>query len=107
MATSRTGTTRWLHLAAQARRRAQQDGLTHCPICGTLLNYIVGRTPASAEVDHIVPYSRGGTDSIDNVRVICRRCNQRRGNGLRRPRSADDRKHGKINISTTTTTNTW
>lgn len=34
----------------------------------------------SPEVDHIVPLSRGGTDDYDNLRVICRECNQAAGN---------------------------
>lgn len=107
MATSRTGTTRWLRLAAQAKHRAQADGLTHCPLCGTLLNYRIGRTPASAEVDHIIPHSRGGTDTPDNVRIICRRCNQSRGNGLR-PRTRRTTGGNTItHVATTATTSIW
>lgn len=30
--------------------------------------------------DHIVPVSKGGNDSIDNLRTMCCRCNQARGN---------------------------
>ena len=43
------------------------------------MDYLVSKTPVSAEADHIVPFSRGGTDSIDNGRTICRQCNQSRG----------------------------
>lgn len=109
MATSRTGTTKWLHLARRARHQAQAAGQAHCPICGTLLNYAVGRTPSSAEVDHIIPYSRGGTDTIDNVRIICRRCNQQRGNGLTRPRPASRQrnKHQATMVAATAHTDTW
>jgi hypothetical protein len=31
------------------------------------------------ELDHIVPYSRGGPDTVDNLRVLCKPCNVRRG----------------------------
>lgn len=31
-------------------------------------------------LDHIVPWSHGGADSVDNLRVLCRSCNSRRGN---------------------------
>ena len=80
MATSRTGTATWKRVRAQAIRRAQRAGITNCRHCKVLLDYIVGRTPASAEVDHLRPYANGGTDHIDNVEVICRLCNQSKGN---------------------------
>ena len=35
------------------------------------------------EVDHIVPHAQGGTDAVDNLTILCRRCNQSKG-----PRSA-------------------
>lgn len=82
MGTSRTGTARWKALRVKALRGAQEQGLTQCPLCRTDLDYMRGRLPNSAEVDHILPHSLGGTDTIDNVRVICRRCNQSRGNKM-------------------------
>lgn len=78
MATSRTGTTKWLKLRAQVIYRAKRDGITHCPNCGGALDYDRPRLPNSAEVDHVVPYSQGGQDVIDNVRVWCRDCNGKR-----------------------------
>lgn len=80
MVTSRTGTTAWKNLRKYALRQAQLQGLTRCPSCKTPLNYLQGRTPSSAEVDHIIPHSRGGLDRIDNVTVLCRACNQSKGN---------------------------
>lgn len=35
-----------------------------------------GRNP---EVDHHLPVSRGGAETIENLRVLCRSCNQRKG----------------------------
>lgn len=84
MATSRTGTTRWLTNAATAKRRARAAGLTCCPLCGVKLNWSQGRTPSSPEADHIVPHSLGGSDHLDNIRIICRHCNQSRGNATTR-----------------------
>jgi 5-methylcytosine-specific restriction endonuclease McrA len=80
MAASRTGTTTWKRVREQAIRRAKKAGLTHCRHCEVLLDYERGRTPSSAEVDHLVPYSAGGKDHIDNTEVICRLCNQSKGN---------------------------
>ena len=81
MATSRTGTAKWKRTRSEAIKQAQRDGLDHCPACRTHLDYERSGQPNSAEVDHIVPYSLGGTDDLANVRVLCRWCNQARGNG--------------------------
>jgi hypothetical protein len=53
-----------------------RDGL-RCTICGA--------TPAldpgvALEVEHHVPFSRGGTDDDDNYRTLCRSCNRGKGN---------------------------
>jgi hypothetical protein len=34
--------------------------------------------PNSKELDHMIPINVGGTHTIGNVRIICRRCNERR-----------------------------
>lgn len=79
MATSRTGTARYLKARGRVIREARAAGLTHCPgvntPCGNPLDYDTPYTPTSAEVDHIVEYRNGGTDDDDNLRVICRTCN--------------------------------
>lgn len=88
MATSRTGTATWKNLRKRAIYRAKRAGQTDCPICAVKLDYEVSITPASAEVDHVIPHSRGGLDHIDNVTVICRACNLRKGNRTTPPSTA-------------------
>ena len=33
----------------------------------------------SLSLDHVIPWSHGGSDSVDNLRLLCRSCNSRRG----------------------------
>lgn len=80
MATSRTGTATWKRISRQAKKLAKANGQTRCPHCGVTLDYDVGLTPCSAEADHIIPHAKGGRDELSNVIVVCRRCNQSKGN---------------------------
>ena len=81
IATSRTGTGKWKRIRQQALKQAIDNNVTHCASCGVGLDYEYSRRPNSAEVDHVIPYSKGGTDTLGNTTVICRWCNQRKGNG--------------------------
>lgn len=45
-----------------------------CVICGSNENI---------EFDHIIPFSKGGAHSVDNIRVLCRKCNRSRGNDMK------------------------
>lgn len=80
---SRTSTREHKQFRKQVLARAQAIGITHCPACGTKLQYNNKgqRKPNSAEADHIIPASLGGTNHPDNGRVLCAKCNSRRGNG--------------------------
>lgn len=50
---------------------------THCPLCGVRMD---GNhpDPTSKHLDHVIPLSVGGLHTLENVRVVCRDCNQRR-----------------------------
>ena len=80
---SRTSTREHKQFRKQVLARAQAMGITHCPACGVKLQYHNDgqRKPNSAEADHIIPASLGGTNHPDNGRVLCAKCNSRRGNG--------------------------
>lgn len=54
------------HVRAEVWRR---DG-GRCKECG-----LDGSGGASLEFDHIIPISRGGADTVENLQVLCRRCN--------------------------------
>lgn len=60
----------------------------NCPICSHKLNYGLGKNiPAGGKseyetpsTDHIIPRSRGGTNDIANLWIICMFCNRAKNN---------------------------
>ncbi|MFN6475256.1 HNH endonuclease [Nostoc sp. DedQUE07] len=48
----------------------------NCFWCGHSL------TPETLTVDHYIPLSRGGSNRIENLRLACESCNQKRGNTM-------------------------
>jgi len=53
-------------------RVARRDNNT-CQICGKIL------LDREIEIDHIIPFSRGGTSDEKNLRVTCLDCNRKKG----------------------------
>ncbi len=45
---------------------------------GSVCTYC-GETDGPFELDHIHPYSRGGSDTVENLTVACRPCNRSKG----------------------------
>lgn len=46
-----------------------------CPQCGN-------NTLEELTIDHIVPVSKGGSDDVENLQILCKSCNSRKGNRL-------------------------
>jgi 5-methylcytosine-specific restriction endonuclease McrA len=58
------------------RRRDGDD----CQLCGGPLDFYVPQSdPYAEEVDHVVPFSRGGDDHVTNYALAHRVCNQSKG----------------------------
>lgn len=115
-AVSRTSTKEHKQFRKQVLARAQAMGITHCPACGVKLQYTNNgqRKPNSAEADHIIPASLGGTNHPDNGRVLCAKCNSRRGNGRggkgrarHYQKNQDERDRLPVAVMPTQHTNTW
>lgn len=58
------------------RDLAARDGQWTCSYCETLLD------ETTAQIDHVVPRSRGGSDDMRNLALACGPCNRRKGNQL-------------------------
>ena len=54
----------------QRERVFNRDGRS-CTICGT--------DEGEMHIDHIIPRKAGGTHDMDNLRVLCKSCNLRKG----------------------------
>ena len=62
---------------------AFSNGLRRCPCCNVQLVWKanIGKVQKNlATVDHMVAKSYGGADNADNMFVMCRKCNEERGN---------------------------
>lgn len=68
---------------ADSREVFERDGW-RCQLCGRRVRLTKGpRAARRAVVDHIVPLSRGGTDTYDNVQAACHACNAAKSARLR------------------------
>jgi hypothetical protein len=47
-----------------------------CQMCG------VHVPDDQIELDHIIPYSKGGPTTVDNLRLLCRPCNRKKASSL-------------------------
>lgn len=70
--------------ASKARRYELVNKITvfslhnwHCVMCGvhTPKELMGSYRPNEPTLDHIIPLSKGGTHTNDNVQLLCRRCN--------------------------------
>lgn len=58
------------YVAVQVKADVWKMNNGKCTNCGSTY---------ALEIDHILPYSRGGKTTTDNLQLLCRACNQRKG----------------------------
>lgn len=58
------------HIPQDVRTAVWQRDAGRCVECGAT-DYL--------EYDHIIPHARGGANTVDNVQLLCRRCNLKKG----------------------------
>ena len=58
------------HLSASKRKRILLRGKGRCVKCGSRENL---------EIDHVVPLARGGSSRLENLQLLCQRCNRMKG----------------------------
>lgn len=73
-------TTRPHRYGMTARQIADRDG-TDCRWCGECVDFALtgSRTKWAPSVDHIIPWSRGGTNDPQNLQLVHRVCNAQKG----------------------------
>ncbi|RYZ88124.1 MAG: HNH endonuclease, partial [Proteobacteria bacterium] len=59
------------HIPASVKTAVWQRDGGKCVDCGS--NYPI-------EYDHDIPLSKGGSNTVGNIRILCRRCNLAKGN---------------------------
>jgi 5-methylcytosine-specific restriction endonuclease McrA len=65
---------KYRQLSEKVRAAVIERDRSTCYLCHRYLK------PHEISVDHVRPYTKGGTNSISNLRVACRSCNSRKGN---------------------------
>lgn len=60
------------------RRLRQLDG-DRCSYCEKTMDFRLGNGPDRAQIEHVYPRSRGGSDGEDNLVLACRICNTTKG----------------------------
>ncbi len=94
---NRTGTARWQRIRRATLNEARAMGQTNCPDCRVVLDWTSKDRPKNhAEVDHIVPHALGGGNEPENLRVVCKACNSRKGHRMLAPQAPADDSPGAL-----------
>lgn len=62
-------------LSQKIRQEVFRKYRAKCPRCGE-------QDVKMLAVDHVIPVSKGGTDNLNNLRILCKSCNSKKGNKI-------------------------
>lgn len=63
-------------------RKIKKDCGYSCVICGAIEEYLIAETGIGLTIDHIIPISKGGSNTKENIQPLCMRCNTLKNNKL-------------------------
>ena len=58
-------------------KRLREQQFNECKYCGVEMNDI-NYDPAQWTIEHIIPRTKGGTNTLDNIVIACRKCNSKK-----------------------------
>ncbi|HKP52926.1 MAG TPA: HNH endonuclease [Chloroflexia bacterium] len=58
-------------VTAEQKRLVRKRAYNQCEYCRTLMDY----APEVFSIDHVIPQSRGGESTLDNLALSCQACN--------------------------------
>jgi len=61
------------HISSDVKQEVWQRDQGHCVQCGSQLNL---------EFDHIIPVSKGGSNTARNIQLLCEKCNREKYNNI-------------------------
>ena len=67
-------------LSREVKAAVWQRDSGRCRHCGVTDAEATARTGVHLHYDHIVPFSRNGTDTVNNIQLLCEDCNLGKGN---------------------------
>lgn len=61
------------HIPQHVKREVWRRDMGRCVDCGSRINL---------EYDHIIPFSKGGSNTVRNIELLCEKCNRSKSNNI-------------------------